>query len=885
MRDVPGGGTMMPSLSVDISKIPPYPLMDSLDEYLPRDTMKRILFYTSDPSRPIPNDKIVRPEFIQTLKYMFKAIDPRTDLVTVAFKPRIANLGRWIARRDQTAERIYPGICVGSQLQIPTFLRATIWAKHNMIDLDQHKSHPTLLATIARLVGVHTPALTDYLTNTDAVQQRLAAYWTANPLSPVRTKDVKRLINRTVYGGGLTGWLEELRTGESTDVFEGVSTYNSDVRIELRNTDVPPEFYTALKEECRTIQDIVYNANPALLAALNPHPSLDENQKKRKLLAYFCGCLEHYISYTAMEVCVQMGNVLRTSNGRYQIIWGYDGFTFLPQNPRGFDVQLFLAELNTAVRAKLGTAFSLVEFRHKVVDESACFPTILADNDPLWESREFRLYDLTPSESENPFKMTRSEELQHWRRRPYSEWKENFERVHFKVEDPTRYGLASYNDRGSLVGVVWYDLGSLKHKYLNYMYLNEKKNKKTNQIEKEEENAVSRWVCDPEMRVFLKADAYPAPLVCPRDVFNTWTDSPWHNSVVENPEEDQQYVQIFMELLKIVCGGDRNSEEFMIYWNADWVQRPAVKSGIIPVIIGSEGTGKSIFCTIIGKLVGKMRYLETTISNVVDQFNSLLEDKLVVCLNELNGGLTTAQNAVFKQLLTDPEVTINRKGAPQYNIKSYHRFIGTSNFPGVVDSERRPFYVRSSCDLLIAENKPLVTKFAEFASNDKGIAAVYRYLQSINFRERWGAERIKPPDNQFNRMIRGNRNPFASFAWYLVEKFNPLPSAYPAGRIPEIINDRAYTAQEFNEIFTEWIAEQKIVLNLSGQTHALTQFLTISWPDGVISGEFYRNSKKYRNFNFVKMRNALNILHPQEVRADVRGPWEVTRVLEDGPVM
>lgn len=832
------GRPTMPAVSINPALFPDYPLMRMLREHIPLETLRRVLYCTTECNMALPNGSTVTPEIARAVRAMYNAVDERSELLNVEFQPR-HGIGRFYAVYDTARTRIAPGGLVGSQLSIPKGIRATMWAKHGVVDLDQQKSHPTLLACVGRLFGLYTPALVEYLQDPERIMQELAEYWTEDPGNPILPKDVKKLVNRTVYGGGFAGWAEEMQTGTTTDLFQGVPTYSAAPKP-VRAAD-KPQIYTDMYNECHTIMDLVYQSNPDILAILRPlYPLAGDHSMKCKLLSYFCGCIEHYISYTALAYCHAQG-AFRASDEQIQVVWGYDGFSWIP--PRGTVIDpAFLHGLNTHLHGELGTAFDLVRFVRKDIPEEDCIAAVLDDRDPMWTSPAYRIFEI-PAFVSNPHKISRREEVTTMSTKSYAEWKEWFELTHFKVEDPTRWGCVQEAADSTAVRVYWYTRDQLKQKYENYLYTHGEKRL----------SAIKRWIADPAMRVYQTADVYPPPMQCPHDTYNMWTESPFFGQRRAPRDSDAGHIATFLGLLSIVCDGDQLSMEYLMFWIAHMLQVPAEKIGITPIFVGSEGTGKSMFCTILGLLVGRERYLETTINNVVGEFNSLLEGKLLVCLNELNGGLGAEKTAVFKQLLTDSYLTINRKGAPQYTVRSYHRVVASSNFPNVVDSDRRPFYCRSSIDILLPEHEALKEACIALQSNNDGIAAIYAMFMGINIPARFGSARVKPPVNSLNRGYKALRQPYAQFAWFLVDKYWDTVQA-----------NRAFTPLEIFQHFESWSTEQHMTLSTPSVGAVEANILIMSWPAGCISDEFnLPRGGKARMYNFVQMRLALNILYPR----------------------
>lgn len=843
------GPPTLPSVYVDPATTPGYPLMALLEERIPLDTFRRVMYCITE-NTELPIGSLVSPDILNAARAVYNATDERSEVLAVEFRQR-DGIGRFYAAFDTARARILPGGLVGSQLTLPKYIRSTLWAKHGVVDLDQQKSHPTLMTCVGRLFGIYTPGLEAYLTNPDAVLAELAAYWTDQPDNPVTTKDVKRLINRTVYGGGFAAWRDELQSGTTTDMFRNVPTYTGAPK--LVRVAPHPAIYADIHEECRVITDLVYTANVPIVTILRTaHPNITEHAMRCKTLSYFCGCIEHHLSYTALSYCREQG-MFRERDGHIQAIWGYDGFSWIP--PRGVLVDdAFLARLNAHIHLLMGPAFTSVKFIRKEHSPDECIGAVLDDNHPLWSSAGFRVFDV-PIHTANPNKISRQDELQMMSLKSYEEWKLWFELSHFKVEDPTSWGWVEEAGDSFSIKVNWYTHQQLIIKYENYMYTGP--NKKGEIVQQQ---GLSRWLKDPAMRVYARADVYPPPLRCPADTFNMWTDSPFHKQRRAPRDSDATHIATFLALLAVVCDGDALSIEYLVFWICHMLQLPAEKIGTVPVLVGSEGTGKSLFSTIVGRLVGIDRYLETTLNNVVGPFNSLLDGKLLVCLNELSNNLGGERTALLKQLLTDPYVTINRKGHPQYTIRSFHRFICTSNLPGCLDSDRRPFYCKSAWDIMLPEHEPLKDAAIALQNNQDGLAAIYAWFMDIDMVARFGATRVKPPVNALNRGYKAMRQPYAQFCWSLVDKY--WNSVSPS---------KTYTALDIFTQFEEWTTAQHLTITTHGISSVEQNILTISWPPGCISNEItLARGGRARVYNFAAMRDALAIIYPRNDQEEVQ---------------
>jgi putative DNA primase/helicase len=194
-------------------------------------------------------------------------------------------------------------------------------------------------------------------------------------------------------------------------------------------------------------------------------------------------------------------------------------------------------------------------------------------------------------------------------------------------------------------------------------------------------------------------DIYPNSTDCPENIFNLWrpfamellTDSYTHK---------QTELNFILHHIKILCNHDENVYDYFIKWIAQMIQYPHIKT-IMPTFISGEGSGKGTLFKLFEKMLGYEKVFETTnpSRDVWGDFNGMMCNCFLVNLNELSKKDTMEAEGKIKGLITDNTLAINQKGIPQYKIKSYHRFITTTNKEEPINStngDRRNLIIRSS---------------------------------------------------------------------------------------------------------------------------------------------------------------------------------------------
>lgn len=194
-------------------------------------------------------------------------------------------------------------------------------------------------------------------------------------------------------------------------------------------------------------------------------------------------------------------------------------------------------------------------------------------------------------------------------------------------------------------------------------------------------------------------DIYPNSTDCPENIFNLWR--PFAMELLTEPYTHKQTeLNFILNHIKILCNNDENVYDYFIKWIAQMVQYPHIKT-IMPTFISREGSGKGTLFKLFEKMLGNEKVFETTnpSRDVWGDFNGMMCNCFLVNLNELSKKDTMEAEGKIKGLITDNTLAINQKGIPQYKIKSYHRFITTTNKEEPINStngDRRNLIIRSS---------------------------------------------------------------------------------------------------------------------------------------------------------------------------------------------
>jgi len=191
---------------------------------------------------------------------------------------------------------------------------------------------------------------------------------------------------------------------------------------------------------------------------------------------------------------------------------------------------------------------------------------------------------------------------------------------------------------------------------------------------------------------------------------------------------------ILHHIKAIWCDDDEKMYEFILDWFAYIVQKyPKVTETII-ILTGDEGTGKSsLFDFIRNKIFGNTCLTITGCEKLTRNFNSHLQGKILVCLEELKSDTnSTLKHDLdrLKHICTSQTIDIEKKGidvdSSEVNAVNILGFSNNNNpLPAVKGINRR--LVMGHTSRRYQNDSKYFTKFIDFLENDPDIPACFLY--------------------------------------------------------------------------------------------------------------------------------------------------------------
>jgi hypothetical protein len=263
------------------------------------------------------------------------------------------------------------------------------------------------------------------------------------------------------------------------------------------------------------------------------------------------------------------------------------------------------------------------------------------------------------------------------------------------------------------------------------------------------------WLEHPRRREYETMGLYPKD--CPKNVLNLW-----QGYGVEAIEGDCKL--IFKHIFEVICDSNEEYYEYVIKWLVFAVQYPEKPAEVAIVLKGGKGTGKGIFANAICKIFGKHSLQISNPMHLVGNFNAHLEDTILLFADEAYWPDDKKYEGNLKRIITEPTLTIERKGIDATEVPNMLHMIMASNSDKIVPAsidERRfaVFEVSGKYQQNKDYFKALVSEI-----NNGGLEALLFYLRGYNLDD-WHPRNNVPKSAVLNEQ-RINSLPPEARAWF-----------------------------------------------------------------------------------------------------------------------
>jgi hypothetical protein len=164
----------------------------------------------------------------------------------------------------------------------------------------------------------------------------------------------------------------------------------------------------------------------------------------------------------------------------------------------------------------------------------------------------------------------------------------------------------------------------------------------------------------------------------------------WRGFSVEPKPGDWSLFQ--RHIREVICSDDLEIFKYVISWMANAVQKPGYQANTAIALRGGQGTGKGAFVRGFGALFGvHFIHLDST-RHLTGNFNAHLHNAILVFADEAAWPGDKAGLGALKRLITEPTLSIERKGMDIFTVPNVIHLILASNedwaVPAAIDERR-----------------------------------------------------------------------------------------------------------------------------------------------------------------------------------------------------
>ncbi|MDX7777914.1 DUF5906 domain-containing protein [Aeromonas hydrophila] len=213
------------------------------------------------------------------------------------------------------------------------------------------------------------------------------------------------------------------------------------------------------------------------------------------------------------------------------------------------------------------------------------------------------------------------------------------------------------------------------------------------------------------------------PEMPPREVFEE-AGRTFVNSYVPCPgARTRGDVSPFLQHLSLLLPDERD-REILLSWMAGIVQSPGVKARWSPVLIGTQGNGKSLVADVLAAAVGRGHVVKPRADQLGGRFNSWIEGRLLAIVEEVHTQGRREVMDALKPLITEERIETEGKGRDAVMTDNRCNLIMCSNHPDAIhktEDDRR--YAVFFCAQQSAEEK------ARDGMNDGYFSRLFDWLE------------------------------------------------------------------------------------------------------------------------------------------------------------
>ena len=331
----------------------------------------------------------------------------------------------------------------------------------------------------------------------------------------------------------------------------------------------------------------------------------------------------------------------------------------------------------------------------------------------------------------------------------------NFNENHFLVKNPLTFCFE--NDKASLSMYNRADFSALVEP-VQYQIIS-----KNGDVENR--NLFKCWMKDKQRREYDRIDFVPTFKEINSKIYNTFKGFQFTGENNSNSEA----VERFMTHLKLLVNFEEKSFIYLKNYIAHLFQKTDVLPGIALLFKSQQGVGKDLMIDFIQKILGNdLVYRTAKLNDIFEKFNGCLKNKVILQLNEIQGGDGFARKEDLKNLMTQKDHNINEKNLKQYSLTNYLRIIIFSN--NLIPVEI-PYDDRRYCVFKCGRKQPrqYYNDLLKDLNDDSALNSILTYFKNIDI-SAFDLNK-RPETSAYKDMKDASINPFYKF---LFDNYNEM---------------------------------------------------------------------------------------------------------------
>ena len=329
----------------------------------------------------------------------------------------------------------------------------------------------------------------------------------------------------------------------------------------------------------------------------------------------------------------------------------------------------------------------------------------------------------------------------------YAGVKQDFEKTRFHLKHPTSFVEVTTRD------MYYLKIADFKINEGLRLYEDIVDNNGRKQIT--ERNFLERWLKDVNRRSYETVDFLPPPVQCPSNVYNFYPGLRGEK-LPKLADGVQVTLHPLLGFISHLCGETSQGPgtEYLLSWLASIVQYPGTIPGVAIVMRSPQGCGKNLFANFFGtRILGESLYgCSAKLDSFFGTFSTGLAEKLLVCLNEVDGAMTKKILGEIKESITDEKIAFERKGIQRVFIRNFARQLWFTN-------NTKPIHIEQSDRRFVAFEIERVPDRAYFRNmvawmdDDTHVRAFYDFLKARDLSS-WDAVADRPTTTYYRTLQR-----------------------------------------------------------------------------------------------------------------------------------